>query len=322
MATLRMLLAQAKVPFRDKGTNVGQGFVNIPCPFCGEQKFHCGIHETELWFKCLVCGEGGQWHTLANKLRSQYSRIDWFTLGKQQFIPRYLDDTTKLPKELAELTRPLEETDIVPFEYLTEVPFQEELHDKYRPRGFEAELIKKIKPGVGIGKLKGYVTFVQGDNLIARNYSGYGARWWKGINNGVYIYGKTFVEYVQPEYVVLTEGVFDTLSVPFGHGLAILGSIMSDYWIAEAVSCLPHTTKSVILALDRGVPRKTVNRFKLLLQDCGLFVVEWDWGNSVLKDIKDLDEARLVFSRRWVEAELQKLVGLKAKENNEILHLL
>jgi len=76
------------------------------------------------------------------------------------------------------------------------------------------------------------------------------------------------------------------------------------------------------LALDRGVPRKTVNRFKLLLQDCGLFVVEWDWGNSVLDDIKDLDEARLIFSRRWVEAELQKLVGLKAKENNEILHLL
>jgi hypothetical protein len=317
MSELRELLNQAGIPIKDTGNNVGRLFINICCPHCNETLFHCGIHESELFYKCLVCAEGGSWYKLRRVLEKQYPRVDWSSINTGKYKPRYVETaSTYLPKELQELTRPLTKKDERQFDYLTEIPFEDELGDKFRPRGLEPSLITRINPGIGINKLKGYVTFTQGQNLIARSYVRSKARWWKSVHDGVYIYGADFVEEVQPQWVAITEGVFDCLSVPFGHGLAILGSMTSTGWISKLVESVPKKTKTVLLALDKGVPANTRNKFALILNDCGLDVYSWNWNNPDFDDIKDIDEVRLIYGRKFVTTHCEQIVGIKAKDED------
>lgn len=318
MSQLQSLLSQARIPLRDIGTNVGNMFINICCPYCEDELFHCGIHETELFFKCLVCGKGGSWYKLVSeKLSRMYPRVDWHSLKQSKYQTRYTDTREYLPKELVDLTRPMLDTDITTYQYLTEIPFDDELESKHRPRGFEPSLIATINPGVGLGKLSGYVTFTSGQNLIARNYCNNGKpRWFKSINDGVYIYGAEFVREIQPNWLAITEGIFDTLSVPYGHGLAILGSMTSVGWISKLIESIPTKTKSVLLLLDKGVPRSTLYKFQLILQDCGLTVFNWNWGLEEFEGLKDVDECRLVYGREWVTEYCERLVGIRSKEEH------
>lgn len=320
MSQLQSLLSQARIPIRDKGTNVGNMFINICCPYCDDELFHFGIHESELFFKCLVCGTGGGWHKLVSeKLSRQYPHVDWYSLNQSKYKTRYTDTKEYLPKEISDLTRPMLDTDHTEYQYLTEIPYDDELGDKHRPRGFEPSLIATVNPGVGLGKLAGYVTFTSGQNLIARNYCNNSKpRWFKSINDGVYIYGAEFVREVQPDWIAITEGVFDCLSVPYGHGLAILGSMSSIGWISKLVESIPVHTKSVLLLLDRGVPRSTLYKFELILQDCGLSVFHWNWGLEEFEGLKDIDECRLIYGREWVTTRCEQLVGRRSKEMQEV----
>jgi len=48
------------IDYRTEGDNVSLGWVNIDCPFCGEDNKHCGIHyEQGNYFHCWVCNETG-----------------------------------------------------------------------------------------------------------------------------------------------------------------------------------------------------------------------------------------------------------------------
>ena len=318
MSQLQSLLSQARIPIRDIGTNVGNMFINICCPYCEDELFHCGIHETELFFKCLVCGKGGSWYKLVSeKLSRMYPRVDWHSLKQSKYQTRYTDTKEYLPKELAELTRPMLDTDITTYQYLTEIPFDDELESKHRPRGFEPSLIAGINPGVGLGKLSGYVTFTSGQNLIARNYCNNSKpRWFKSINDGIYIYGAEFVREIQPDWLAITEGIFDTLSVPYGHGLAILGSMTSVGWISKLIESIPTKTKSVLLLLDKGVPKATLYKFELMLNDCGIHVFHWNWHLDEFDGLKDVDECRLVYGRKWVTTHCEQIVGIRSKEEH------
>jgi len=293
--TLRELLLRGRIQFKDSGTNVGHDMIGIHCPFCGESSFHCGIHEYNLWYKCFVCDRSGFWPTIARKLLSVYPHVEWFSIGKALVKERYLDAEVKLPKDLEKYTRAFKKTDITPYEYLTEIPYLSELHDKNRPRGLTDKCIKNYNIGVGINYLDGYVTFQQGENLIARRFSSNESRprYWKSINKDVFIFGETQVRLMEPNWIVITEGVFDTLALPMGFGLSILGSISSYNWISSLIANLPNSVETAILALDKGVPKKTTNRIHLLLNDCNLQVKQWDW--NLFEEVKDMDEARIVY---------------------------
>ena len=323
MSKIRTLLQQARIGIKDKGNNVGRCFINICCPFCGEDHYHLGIHETELFFKCLVCSEGGSWVKLRQRLQRNYPRVDWYSIKTGQAQSHYVDTAIDLPHDLQQLTRVMTKADVVPYQYLTEIPYEDELYDKYRPRGFEPDLIQRVQPGVGTGKLSGYVTFREGQSLIARSYSSRKARWWKAINDDQFIFGKQALNEVQPKWAVLTEGVFDNLSVPYGHSLSLLGSSLSSGWISAIVEALPKHTTDIIIALDRGVPIKTVDTYTLLLNDCGLNVTKWDWQDEELDGLKDLDEVRLILGREYVTQKLLQLVGLQSAEiiENELVLL-
>lgn len=45
------------IEYKTSGKNVGQDWISICCPFCGENRFHCGINLNSKVASCWVCGE-------------------------------------------------------------------------------------------------------------------------------------------------------------------------------------------------------------------------------------------------------------------------
>ena len=301
------VLHRAGIPIRESGTNVGREHVNICCPFCFETRFHCGIHQTDGWFFCWVCGAKGQWGKLRKVLRKEHGGEHWgeFTPGRTS---RYVDDLIgALPAELEGITRDfvtynperMHRDDLDAWEYLV------------CERGLEAKVIQLLRPGIGMRgpyegdpDLRDYVTFREGDHLIARSmYADVKPRWYKsGKRLGVW--GLPWVHMVSPEWVIVTEGVFDALAVPVGYGVAILGSVTSSIWLDLLAKELPRSVKDICLALDPGAKRETTRDIRIELKDLGFGVQTFDW--RVVKDLVerdpkfDLDKLRLSEGRDYV----------------------
>jgi DNA primase len=47
------------IEYHTEGKNVSRGWVNIPCPFCDDPSWHCGINLESNLFHCWICGERG-----------------------------------------------------------------------------------------------------------------------------------------------------------------------------------------------------------------------------------------------------------------------
>ena len=43
--------------YSEEGDNVSEGWVNITCPFCGDDKNHMGINLRSKYFHCWICNE-------------------------------------------------------------------------------------------------------------------------------------------------------------------------------------------------------------------------------------------------------------------------
>lgn len=320
------LLDQAGIHHKDRGTDVGREHVNISCPFHGEiePRMHLGIHLDLRVFHCWVCGESGGWRKLANKLREIAPSVDWNGLKPPRFRDVYVDDETPLSRELVGLTRDFDtyhwqgmtDRDSAAWEFLC------------LERGFEPDLIKTIRPGIGLRDraqnldLRGAVTFTQGGNLIARRFNGFGAPWWKSTS-APFVFGETWMTSLAPSWVVLCEGVFDALSAPLGNGIAVLGSVRSDAWLGEFSARAPADLRKVVVCFDANVKRAMINSIRLELRDVGFDPVLWDWSAPDLDEPKrliarewrddpeaDLDRVRLVMGRDWVHEKLLRLAGI------------
>jgi hypothetical protein len=47
------------IEVREKGQNVSREWIGINCPFCGDEKFHCGINRISKKYSCWRCGSKG-----------------------------------------------------------------------------------------------------------------------------------------------------------------------------------------------------------------------------------------------------------------------
>lgn len=311
-SSLRTLMSLAGIPIKDRGTNVGREYLNICCPFCHETKFHCTIHEEEAFFKCWVCSEKGQWPKLAYALKDDYPSVDWFGLARSRYVPVYIDQAKQesLAPDLQSLTRPFDsytigeisDRDRAAWGYLTNV------------RQMAAGRIQEIAVGVGVGKLKGYVTFVSGTNLVARKFRGFGPRWWKSTTSP-FVFGLEDAKRRAQDWTVVTEGVFDVLALPPGCAVAVLGTGISDRYVSIIVENLPETN-TVIMGLDKGVAEKTRMKLALPLMDLGYNVVDWNWNDKAFdateeyRGVDDLDEVRLAYGDEWILEHTLKLAGI------------
>ena len=299
MSELSQLLKSAHVEVRERGTNVGSEFINICCPFCGEDRFHCGLHEIDLWFKCFVCGEGGAWLRIKRKLKKLHPSANWDAVShesKSIYVP---EDTKPIAQRKPVHWREITESDFLVLDWLGSSPNLKYIAEKDRERGIDIDIALDAGLLMGIGKLRGYVVFKNGNNINARKYNSDvpGPRWWKQLEDSPYLFGKEWVEKMQPKVGVISEGIFDILRVPLGQGVAILGSAVSDLLVSEIVRVF-DTADSLVLALDKGANRTSVTRMRLMLLDMGFEVILPDWDSINEDGIKDLDEFYLAYGHR------------------------
>ncbi len=68
MLNIQQFLINKHIEFRKEGKNVNRGEVNIPCPFCGEDRYHLGINVEKDIFACWKCSAKGNIAKLLSKL--------------------------------------------------------------------------------------------------------------------------------------------------------------------------------------------------------------------------------------------------------------
>ncbi len=305
---LTSMFQAAGVNYWTDGANVGRDYVNIQCVFCDDQSNHLGIHVEEYFYRCFRCEARGGWGSLANKLKQEYPTVDWFSIGKDE-APHYLDvkkfeRKRKTPKEVQAWTRAFNNSkhDDGVWDWLTVKPSVKDFDYEFRERGIHPDLIDTFGIEVGIKKLAGYVTFPVQNNLIARRWRKrkrdeigvYTPRWWQYKAQDSFLFGEDIVKDSNPDWLVITEGVFDVFAFPPGFALAILGSTSQAGWQSRLIDIAPNPNK-IILALDKdAVNRGKYTQIMLELRDVDYDVVSWPWREF---EVNDLDEARLVYGQ-------------------------
>ena len=75
------------IPHKDSGKNVGQGWIGVCCPFCGDNNFHLGINIQGKTISCFRCGKTGTILTyLSEELRSFNKALE----AVKDMLPREL----------------------------------------------------------------------------------------------------------------------------------------------------------------------------------------------------------------------------------------
>lgn len=57
---VEQFLDDHNIPYKTSGTNIAEGWIGVEhCPFCGDNRYHCGIHLGSAAYSCWVCGAKG-----------------------------------------------------------------------------------------------------------------------------------------------------------------------------------------------------------------------------------------------------------------------
>ena len=87
-----------EIEYKTSGKNVTRGWIEINCPFCGnDPSWHCGISPQKL-FNCYICGEKGD----ITKLVKQIENCSW--RDAKIIVEQFSEDITEslqgiLPKK-------------------------------------------------------------------------------------------------------------------------------------------------------------------------------------------------------------------------------
>ena len=318
---IRHALEVERIEYRDRGTNVGADHINICCPFCSDEKFHCGIHETKYIFHCWVCGSRGKWWKLRQRLIELYGngsgalhRVD-VTVRQ----PIYVDGkreryNTKIDSEYDSYFRHFDSfdlafvsyRDIESIQFLIDYP--ENFKDPYRSRGIDPSILPIISPFIGIGEFTNSIGFnVEGEWMVRRYVQTSKANWWKS-KSGLY-YGREFVIDEKPKWVVLTEGVFDVFALPLGYAVALGGTHISSNRFTHFIDSLGSSIDHVILAFDRDVRQSVIDQMCFDVSDLGLGYAVFDWS-KIPMCIKDIDEVRLRLGPNYMSEWVMDQIGV------------
>lgn len=312
MFDLRSILSNAGVPWRDRGSNTSKSHINVCCPFCGEIRFHCGIHREQGWYHCFVCDGSGSWRDVRSKLSEEYPRMAGASLPTVNTA--FVDDYKKTYVSEEIISVPLhDEKDSAIWRWLTKTPSVDVFYHPYRPRGFSKRTLLDGGVGKGINKFRGYVTFDNEGEIIARKYSTQviGPKWKRSYSSLKPVYGETFCKTTEPAKGVVVEGVFDCLRFPLGHAVALCGSTKAAGKVLAVLNAF-ESTEEVVLALDRDKEGSHIQaELRMLLSEHGKRVTCFPW-NDVSTEVRDVDEFAIMYG----EKELHEV--LKMEENQEV----
>lgn len=312
MFDLRSILTNAGIPWRDRGPNTSKTHINVCCPFCGEVRYHCGIHREQGWYHCFVCDGSGSWRKIRSVLAEEYPRITGAKLPTANTI---FADKEKKPPVLSDVVSvPLDEDkDAALWRWLTNRPSEDVFYHPYRPRGHAKRKLLEGGVGKGVNKFTGYVTFDNEGETIARKYSIHtpGPKWKRSYNSLKPLYGETFCKTTEPQKGVVVEGVFDCLRFPLGQAVALCGSTRAPSKVLAILNAF-EGTENIALALDRDKEGSQIQaELKMLLSEHGKKVTCFPW-KEVSNEVRDVDEFAIMFG----EKELHEVLELE--ENLEV----
>lgn len=221
---IREVLDDLDIPYRESGKNVGQGWIGVCCPFCGDSNFHLGICLEAPVISCLRCGKKGNILTyLAKELNSFPKAIN--ILGNA--VPRELRSfeeeerhkaiKVELPKEASDKITPYHAT------YLEKRGFDyKELTEKYNlhfcgPTGKWANRI--IVPVVKNYKLITFTSISIADDP--------GIRYLHLSVDESIIHTKNHLiglEFTDKRNVIVVEGIFDMFRIGDG-AVSLMGAM-------------------------------------------------------------------------------------------------
>lgn len=131
------LYTDNRIPFITEGKNVGDGWVNITCPFCDDPSEHLGYNTSMDYYRCWRCG----WHP-TNKVVSKILNIS--TALTHETLKQYGGEYKKQIKE--------EHQQIRPFVFPSGVTSLQRQHKQYlENRGFDPARIERIWKLMGTG---------------------------------------------------------------------------------------------------------------------------------------------------------------------------
>ena len=282
---LQTVLTRHNIEYKTRGKNVGRDYINVCCPFCDETRYHCGIHLINPYYKCFVCNrKGGKWEVLQE-------------LGIYQRVSSDKGDTNiSDKKEVKQSYRNFTAKDLDAYEWLLDIPDLDDLSNDYRPRGFDKSIIDLSIVKISTGKYDGCIAFIDDDTCIHRRFKGKSkGKWYKESIVYPPLFGSKAVKIVQPKILLITEGVFDHLSMPFGHSLAVLTNSISNGQIEKILSICKNIEK-IVFCLDKGV---SIGNITDELDDSCVDFSFFDWSKFQLAS--DIDEARLIYQNEFTE---------------------
>ena len=276
-------LSANSIPYRERGKNVTPVCINICCPFCHEDRYHCGINfERDCVFYCWVCSENGHWNKLYYKIKPIFNIK---TPLQNQFV-KFIIKKKVTKKKINVLYDNLElNKDQVKF--LTTIPKQDEIGSLCRSRGISIDILNQLIIKPGRGSYRDYIFFLFGKNIIGRLFRQSTKPKWHREEHELLLCGEKEYSKMQPNYVVLTEGVFDMLRIPLGFGVAFLSVYNKSDFIR--IISINKNLEKVIVALDRGVKRKILIDIKIICNQYNLKYSILNW-NKQPKEYKDIDE--------------------------------
>ena len=306
MNNLESVLQSAGVDYKAIGKNVGKDFINICCPFCGEERFHCGIHLEFKWFNCFICSRGGSWRSLQQVFKDNFS-IDLGDVGEA-----FVGENTPIVSDKVKKVNSSFWMDISEVANRSQVEhflFGVEGSGRFRGRHLLRERVYELGIKVGYGPMSGYVGFFDGVNLIGRRYIPVAAEqsvWYISVK-GEGLFGESFFE--DSSNLFVCEGVFDALRFASKSWLVSLGSIAKDiYRVIDFV--MAKELLNVFLCFDRDVDSSVYNLARLefaVLKSRGVSLFLPNWEGIPEQVGKDVDD---VF-RYGGDKAVNRLLGIK-----------
>ena len=84
---IREMLDDLGIPYRESGNNVGQGWIGVCCPFCGDTNYHLGINLLKKTITCFKCPTTG---TIVKFIAEELNSFEKALSVIEQYIPKEL----------------------------------------------------------------------------------------------------------------------------------------------------------------------------------------------------------------------------------------
>ena len=247
-------LSSRGIPYKTHGRNISQNFIGICCLFCGDSKYHFGIHKKEKHYFCLRCGKKGNLVSLVSLIDNVSCKkaVDIIVDKAGALSFNIEGDITELIKKalkendatVSEASKQINDFALPPhckpLDTLKESNAFDNVFLRYMAkRNFSIETlmewgIQACLTGAYAMRLLMPILY-RGSlvNFLGRDVTGNAEKRYKNSNNDTspmstksLLYGYDDIELGQ-EQLIVVEGSFDAIRVGKGKAVALLGKAMT-----------------------------------------------------------------------------------------------